>query len=94
MCDGERMLPFAGERRLDKKNSEMNDMETIIENRKDVAEPDQIASGTAGKVYRISVVRTHYHHYNISVRTRSLPNELRLIHEPTPIISDEGKGLA
>ena len=47
-----------------------------------------------GKVYRISVVRTHYHHYNISVRTRSLPNELRLIHEPTPIISDEGKGLA
>jgi hypothetical protein len=29
-----------------------------------------------GKVYRISVKRTHYHHYNISVRTRSLPREL------------------
>jgi len=30
-----------------------------------------------GKVYRISVVRTHYHHYNISVRTRLPPRELR-----------------
>ena len=29
------------------------------------------------KVYRISVVRTHYHHYNISVRTRLPPRELR-----------------
>ena len=29
------------------------------------------------KVYRISVVRTHYHHYNISVRTRLMPRELR-----------------
>jgi hypothetical protein len=29
------------------------------------------------KVYRISVVRTHYHHYNISVRTRLVPRELR-----------------
>ncbi len=29
------------------------------------------------KVYRISVVRTHYHHYNISVRTRLQPRELR-----------------
>jgi len=28
-------------------------------------------------VYRISVVRTHYHHYNISVRTRLPPRELR-----------------
>jgi len=28
------------------------------------------------KVYRISVKRTHYHHYNISVRTRSVPREL------------------
>jgi hypothetical protein len=27
-------------------------------------------------VYRISVKRTHWHHYNISVRTRSLPKEL------------------
>lgn len=27
-------------------------------------------------VYRISVNRTHWHHYNISVRTKSLPKEL------------------
>lgn len=27
-------------------------------------------------VYRISVKRTHWHHYNISVRTRTLPKEL------------------
>jgi len=27
-------------------------------------------------VYRISVKRTHWHHYNVSVRTRSLPKEL------------------
>jgi len=46
------------------------------------------------KVYRISVKRTHYHHYNISVRTRSLPKELRPVREPAPIISDEEKGLA
>jgi hypothetical protein len=29
-------------------------------------------------VYRISVKRTHWHHYNISVRTKSLPKELAL----------------
>ena len=29
------------------------------------------------KVYRISVKRTHYHHYNVSVRTRLPPRELR-----------------
>jgi hypothetical protein len=33
-------------------------------------------------VYRISVVRTHHHHYNISVRTRSIPRELR---PPVPV---------
>ena len=27
-------------------------------------------------VYRISVKRTHWHHYNVSVRTKSLPKEL------------------
>ncbi|HUH78287.1 MAG TPA: hypothetical protein VLY83_00170 [Methanoregula sp.] len=27
-------------------------------------------------VYRISVKRTHWHHYNISVRVRALPKEL------------------
>ena len=36
------------EEKRDKKISEMNIMETIIENEKDVAEPDQIVSGTAG----------------------------------------------
>jgi len=27
-------------------------------------------------VYRVSVKRTHWHHYNISIRTKSLPKEL------------------
>ena len=27
-------------------------------------------------VYRVSVKRTHWHHYNISTRTKSLPKEL------------------
>ena len=27
-------------------------------------------------VYRISVKRTHWHHYNISVRVKALPKEL------------------
>ena len=30
-----------------------------------------------GKVYRISVKRTHWHHCSISLRTKSLPRELR-----------------
>jgi hypothetical protein len=29
-----------------------------------------------GSVYRISVKRTHWHYYNISVRTKSVPREL------------------
>ena len=29
------------------------------------------------KIYRISVKRTHWHHYNISVRTRRILKELR-----------------
>jgi len=28
-------------------------------------------------VYRISVVRTHWHHYNVSVRTRGIRKELQ-----------------
>jgi len=28
------------------------------------------------RVYRISVKRTHWHHYNVSVRTKALPKEL------------------
>ncbi len=31
---------------------------------------------TGDSVYRISVKRTHWHHYNVSVRTKSLPKEL------------------
>ena len=46
------------------------------------------------KVYRISVKRTHYHHYNISVRTRSLPKELRPVREPAPEFFDEAEGVA
>lgn len=32
-----------------------------------------------GNVYRVSVKRTHFHHYNISVRTRTVPQELRSV---------------
>ena len=32
-------------------------------------------------VYRISVKRTHWHHYNVSVRTKSIRRELR----PAPV---------
>lgn len=28
------------------------------------------------RIYRISVKRTHWHHYNVSVRTKALPREL------------------
>ncbi len=38
------------------------------------------------RVYRISVKRTRYHYYNISVRTRSLPRELA----PAPDVSCAG----
>lgn len=31
---------------------------------------------TGDKIYRISVKRTHWHHYQVSVRTRTLPREL------------------
>lgn len=44
------------------------------------------------KVYRISVKRTHYHHYNISVRTRLLPKELRPVREYAPVTSGEDGG--
>jgi hypothetical protein len=39
-------------------------------------------------VYRISVKRTHWHHYNISVRTKSLPKELA----PARVMRREGTG--
>ena len=47
-----------------------------------------------GKVSRISVVRTHYHHYNVSVRTRSLPKELRPEREPAPEFPGKAEGVA
>jgi len=31
---------------------------------------------TGDKIYRISIKRTHWHHYNVSVRTKALPREL------------------
>jgi hypothetical protein len=34
-------------------------------------------------VYRISVVRTHWHHYNISVRVKALPKELEPAYSTT-----------
>jgi hypothetical protein len=40
------------------------------------------------RVYRISVKRTRYHYYNISVRTRSVPRELA----PAPDVSCAGPG--
>ena len=46
---------------------------------------------TGDSVYRISVKRTHWHHYNISVRTRSLPKELappRSERQESPEIPD------
>jgi hypothetical protein len=30
-------------------------------------------------VYRISVKRTHWHHYNVTVRTKPVPRELALV---------------
>jgi len=31
---------------------------------------------TGDRIYRISVKRTHWHHFNVSVRTKALPREL------------------
>lgn len=45
-------------------------------------------------VYRISVKRTHYHHYNISVRTRTVPKELRGIPGPAHDVPAEEGGIA
>ena len=33
-------------------------------------------------IYRISIRRTHWHHYNVSVRTKAIPKEL----EPKPVV--------
>lgn len=46
-----------------------------------------------GKVYRVSVCRTRHHHYNVSVRTRSLPKELRSGCGLEPTSSPERRGI-
>lgn len=35
-------------------------------------------------VFRISVKRTHWHHYNVTVRTKSLYRELRVREDACP----------
>lgn len=50
---------------------------------------------TAGdRIYRISVKRTHWHHYNVSVRTKSLPRELAqgrtIVCEPEVLLPGRG----
>ncbi len=42
---------------------------------------------TGDRIYRISIKRTHWHHYHVSVRTKSLPRELA----PARKISGEQK---
>jgi hypothetical protein len=34
-------------------------------------------------LYRISVKRTHWHHFNVSVRTRPIPKELKPVEVAT-----------
>jgi hypothetical protein len=45
-------------------------------------------------VYRISVKRTHWHHYNVSVRTRSLKRELQPVRGPAPECYGDVEGVA
>jgi hypothetical protein len=75
-------------------------MEIESTNHQDVAEPDLIASGVAGTGHesqnknRITgKKRMHYHHYNISIRTRLIPRELRPVPGPVPIILSEEEGV-
>lgn len=45
---------------------------------------------TAGdRIYRISVKRTHWHHYNVSIRTKRIAKELR----PETVASFENTGM-
>ena len=39
---------------------------------------------TGDRVYRISVKRTHWHHYNVTVRTKQVHRELRGRKDPSP----------
>ena len=43
------------------------------------------------KICRISVKRTHWHHYNITVRTRAIPRELEPVEVAT-IVTKSGTG--
>jgi hypothetical protein len=44
-------------------------------------------------VYRISVKRTHWHHYNISVRTKAIKKELSPMRIATlAVLPDPGAG--
>lgn len=47
--------------------------------------------GRGGKVYSIRMERTHYHHYNVPVRTRLLPKELRPVQEPVPVTAEDAE---
>jgi hypothetical protein len=40
------------------------------------------------EVWRISVKRTHSHYYNISVRIKSIPRELRIQNHRIPLSED------
>lgn len=42
-------------------------------------------------LYRISVKRTHWHHFNVTVRTRPIPKELRPV-KVTEISPDKRRG--
>jgi hypothetical protein len=46
---------------------------------------------TGDRIYRISVKRTHYHHYNVSVRTKTQPREL--FPESSPEASPDITGI-
>ena len=47
-------------------------------------------------VYRISVKRTHWHHYNVTVRTKTIPRELAPQSQAaqSPAESPDGSGIA
>lgn len=51
---------------------------------------------TGDKIYRISVKRTHWHHYNISIRTKPMPRELApvpgTVFVPVPLPFPENPG--
>jgi hypothetical protein len=42
-----------------------------------------------GIVHRISVKRTHWHHYNITVHTKSLNREFKIRNERAQLFADD-----